>query len=487
MSLQFDENGLQVRQLAEILADWETRFTRIFGAGTQVSQETQSNISKMLAEFADRDALIEEGLESVYLSAYPSTAGGISFDRVAEITGHTRQGATKSILINTIFAAGVPSTAILSGELTMSVLQAGDLFINTSDFTLGILGDESVDFLVRSGTTVTAFIFAGHSYPLDSWIFIEGADQVEYNVLAQITAVTPTSFEYEISGVLPATPATGTLLAREATPFSAESVEEGTIQALQGALNVIEVTPSGDLDRVENTDDAILGNLVETTPEFRERRNLTLGALGGGTPEAIKGIILDVPGVSEVIVFINDTDFVDINGLSPHSVEVLVTGGADQDIFDALTGNASQKGAVSGGIRQHGNITGTVLDSSGNLQPSAFSRLAQIQIRVITTIETNSDPTEGPIFPGNGKDLIIDNLSALKFAGRQDVTRNIIKTFHSVDPLTNILNVPGITRIDILFDKIPVPITDTTVVILPTEQANIDSGDISGTIDGVPI
>lgn len=480
MPLKFDENGLQIRQLAEILADWETRFTRIFGAGVQVSQETQSNVSKMLAEFADRDVLIEEILEGVYLSAYPSTAAGTSLARVGEITGHVFQGATKSVLNGTMYAAGIPSTVILVGELTMSVLQTGDLFVNTTDFTLGSLGDNSALFIdIVGGTTVRVFFTFSHPYTLGSWIFIENADPPEYNGLFQIKAIpSSNTLHYDIIGVFPAGPS-GPALVREATPFSAESVEEGAIQALQGSLTVIEVTPSGDLDRVENADDADPGDLVETDPEFRARRNATLGTLGGGTPEAIKSIILNVPGVSEVVVFKNDTDFVDVNGVPPHSVEVLVTGGADQDIFDALTGNATQKGAVSAGIRQHGNIVGTALDSSGNLQPSAFSRFAQVPIFVDIVVITNDDINQGPVFPITGKDDIIDNLSSLVFAGGADVWKATI---------TNaVTSVPGVVSVVPKFGRTPGPTLDVTVVILPTEQADIDSGDITGTIDGVPI
>ncbi len=489
MPLKFDENGIQVRQGAEILNDWEQRFLRIYGAGTQVFQNSGSDVSKVIAEFTDRDAKMDEIIEALYYSSYPSTAGGASLDRVGEITGHTRLDAGKSFLTQTVYAAGAPSTVINAGELTMSVLQAGDLFVNTNNFTLGVLGDLSAASITRVGTTVTVTIPGGHGYPLDSRVFAEGADQEEYNGLQQITDATGTTFEYELTGVLPDTPATGTFLIREATPFSAEAIEEGPISAIAGTLAVIEISPTGDLERVENAADAVLGREVEPDPQFRERRNDTLGALGGGTPEAIKAILLErVSGITNATVFKNDDDFPDGLGIPPHSVEALVAGGDDQDIFDALTGAGPENpGAVSGGIRQHGNITGSVTDSSGNPQPSAFSRLVDVRIYVILTIETNSDPQQGPVFPVNGEQLILDNLSSVPFEGNQNVTRNLLHTAVTVDPLTNLLNVPGVTRIEMLFDKIPIPLTDITVVITPTEKADIDSGDISGTIDGNPI
>jgi len=477
MTLSFDELGLQIRQLAEIQAEWRQRFIDAYGTGTQVDPETKSNISKMIAMFSDRDAVIDEILEAVYLSAYPSTAGDVSLDRAMEITGHTRQGALSSTLTNTIYAAGTAATLILDDTLTISVLQSGALFKNVGDFTLGSLGAETINSITRSGTTATATISGGHSYPVDSWVFIEGADQEDYNILVQITAVAATTFDFEVANS-PTTPATGTLLAREATPFSAASVEKGAIQALDGSLTVIETSLSG-LLRVENADDAVLGRETETDPAARSRRNTTLGALGGGTPEAIKAIILDVSGVSEVTVFANDDDFTDVNGVPPHSVEVLVTGGANQDIFDALTGDASQKGAVSGGIRQHGNETGTVTDSSGNSQPSAFSRLVAARIYVNIVVTTNSDIAQGPIFPATGEAEIIANLAGIAFAGGQDVWKATI---------TNaVTSVAGVVTVVPLFNRTTPPTTDVTIVILPTEQANIDSGDITGTIDGAPI
>jgi hypothetical protein len=479
MPFQFDENGLQIRQLSENLAKWEEIATRLFGAGAQVSQETQSNLSKMLAEFADLDTTLEEGIEGIYLSQYRSTAGGVSLDRVGEITGSVRQAGSFSTLFNTMYAAGVPATVIGLELLQMSVLQSGDLFINSAEFTLGAIGDTSADSITRAGTTVTVTISATHSYPLNSWVFIEGVDQSEYNVLAQITAITSTTFDYEISGTLPASPATGTFLVREATPFSARSIEEGAIQALPGSLTVIEVTPESGLNRVENSESAVLGNVDELDPAFRQRQTDELGALGGGTPEAIKAIVLKVPGVTSVTVFQNVTFFTDANGLPGKAVEVLVEGGADQDIFDALTGTATQPGAVSAGIQQHGSVTGTATDSSGSIQPSAFSRLTSVRIYVDIVVTTNSDPLQGPVFPLDGEAQILDNLSSIVFAGGGDVWKATI---------TNaVTSVNGVVTVVPKFGKTVSPSTDTTVVILRTEKADIATGDITGTIDGVPI
>lgn len=466
-----DDTGLQTQSLAEIKTEYQEAITDKFGAGHLV--DDKSNFGKWLGIASERESLIQEILNAVYESPYVSTAGGVSLDRVFEITGITRQGATESV-VSTMYATGTPSTAVTAEELTISVEQAGDLFRNTATFSLGSLGDKTAASITRSGTTVTVTITAGHSYLDASWVFIEGADQDEYNILTTITNITGTTFDYELSGSLPVSPATGTLEVKEATNFNAESVETGAIAALDGSLTVIETAVSG-IDRVENADDAVLGNSTETDPEGRVRYSSSLSQLGGATIDAIKAKLENVPGVGSgnAVVFQNVTDSIDAEGRDPKSVEAFVTGGADQDIFDALLA------VVAGGIKQFGNVTGTSTDSSGNSQPTAFSRLTDVPIFVDIVVITNSDPDQGPVFPGTGEQDIIDNLSSLEFQAGWDVTKGRIDNA--------VTSVAGVTSVVSLFAKTSSPATDTTVVIIATEIAGIDSGDITGTIDGSPI
>lgn len=471
MTLELTPNGFNIQQLSEIKADYEDSFISEYGAGSQV-KNSKSNQGKMVGIFADREAKIQEAMEGIYDSAYPSTATDVSLDRVMEITGVTRLGASASV-VDSMFATGTVSSLVTAEQLSMSVTGTGEVFKNTATFSLGVLGDKTIDSITRSGATVTATISGGHSYPLSSWVFIEGADQEEYNILAQLTAITATTFDYELSGPLPISPATGIFEAKEATNFNAESVEGGEIQALQGALITIETAVLG-VDRVENANDATLGRLIETDTEARTRRSSSLALQGGGTPEAIKAAVLNVAGVTNAVVFKNDTDSIDGDGLRPHSVKVLVSGGADQDIFDALFFDA-----VSGGIRMEGDVTGSVTDSSGNPQPAAFSRIAIISIFVDITVITNSDANQGPTFPASGETDIIDNLTTIPFVGGADVWKATIDNA--------VVSVQGVVSVVSKFDVTSSPAVDATIVITPAQIADIDSGDITGLIDGVPI
>ncbi|MBN1362221.1 MAG: autotransporter-associated beta strand repeat-containing protein, partial [Sedimentisphaerales bacterium] len=59
---------------------------------------------------------------------------------------------------------------------------------------------QDVTSLTRSGTTATATVSGGHSYSVDDWVYVVGAEQPEYNGLVQITAVDGNTFSYTIEG-----------------------------------------------------------------------------------------------------------------------------------------------------------------------------------------------------------------------------------------------------------------------------------------------
>ena len=474
MPITFDENGLVIQSLAEIKEELKNGYTvdgvpkkgyvQHYGTGIQLENDTSTG--KQLTIYAERELLLQEKIRTVNDSAYRATAAGISLDRTLEAIELQRQAGLPSLVV--MYAAGTPSTVVPAENLRMSVDGTGAVFFNISSFTLGILVDESVDTITRVSTTVTVTIGGGHSFPLDSFVFIEGAEQPEYNDLQKITAITATTFDYEISGVLPVTPATGTIIAREATPFNARSVDDGVIQALDGSITTIVTAVTG-IDRVENPDDAILGRLTETDPEVRTRADESLAILGAATSAAIRAKLLDVTGVTFAQVFQNVTDFVDANGLPPHSIRAVVSGGADNDIFNTLFIEA-----VSAGIKMDGTVSSTIIDNAGEPQPVAFSRptLVPIFVDAGNGLTTNSDSAQGAVFPVNGSDLIIAALIAIPFVLGSDVWPSLIKgAIDSVD---------GVITSDPEFDITPAPTNKSTIVIASTDLADIDSGDITG-------
>ena len=139
------------------------------------------------------------------------------------------------------------------------------------------------------------------------------------------------------------------------------------------------------------------GRARETDEEYRDRYYQSVDYAGGVNADAIRGEILqNVEGVYAVIVYENDTDEEDSDGLPAHSIEAVVYGGLDGDIAKQIF---RRKAA---GIQTHGSKSVSVLSDSGATYTIKFSRPTLVDVWVkITDLVTDEDK-----FPTNGKALI---------------------------------------------------------------------------------
>ncbi len=463
MTITFDSTGLKTQSVAEIITEVEQDYRDEFGPSFQVESGTITG--KEIGIYSERELLLQEAIQFLYSSNYRSTSQGVNLDYNLEITGHARQGATNSTVI--VYVRGTNGQSISAEALKVTVDETAAVFQNPAAGTIGTLGSESVTGIARVGSVATVTISGGHSYPTDSYVFIEGADQSEYNILTQITNVTGTTFDYTVdSGAV--TPATGSITAYEASPIPMESQETGPIVALAGTLKNISGSVPG-VVRAENADDATEGVSAETDAEARARANATVNIAGGGFREAILAKLLDVTDVTTATVFENVSNVVDSSGRPPGSIECYVAGGTD---VAAATGVFN---SISDGVRSWGNVTETITDSQGQDIDISFSRLIEVRIYADVTLTTNSDPDQGPVYPGAGDTQVKAALAAVEFEPGQDLWPEFLK-----NAITSA--VPGIKEITLLeFDEVTPPVNTTTIAISPTEYANIDSSDVTVT------
>ena len=126
---------------------------------------------------------------------------------------------------------------------------------------------------------------------------------------------------------------------------------------------------------------------------MRLRREQSLQVTGAGTlPSIVARLQDDVSGVTTVKGYENRTDVIDVSGRPPHSIEMVVEGGDDQDIIDTLW---LVKG---GGIQTFGNTSGVAVDSNGNNQTLYFSRPTPRMARKARI--------RGPCLPGTCTDVV---------------------------------------------------------------------------------
>lgn len=154
-------------------------------------------------------------------------------------------------------------------------------------------------------------------------------------------------------------PATVTARARCATA--------GRIVANSGTITGI-ATPVSGWTAVTNAADVSPGRDAETDAEFRARRETELQASASSPIDAIRSVVANVTDVAKVTVDENVSDVTSPTGIPPHSVEVVVQGGADADIAAAILG------ARAGGIGTYGTTTTTALDAGGVSRTVRFTR-----------------------------------------------------------------------------------------------------------------
>lgn len=173
----------------------------------------------------------------------------------------------------------------------------------------------------------------------------------------------------------------------------ANAVETGPIAAISSTITEID-TPITGWSSVNNLSDATLGTDEETDVELRARREQSVARDAQAIIDAIFAGVANIPGVTQTVVLENDTNVTDINGLPPHSFQVIVVGGIDVDIANVIW---LKKPA---GILSFGTTTEVILDSQGLPHDISFSRPTTVDIYVEVDITTFAD------YPANGDDLI---------------------------------------------------------------------------------
>ena len=104
-------------------------------------------------------------------------------------------------------------------------------------------------------------------------------------------------------------------------------VSEGTWSLNQSISGISSVVVSND---------GVIGRFVETDAEIKARAENTVHD-GLATLPTIKSYIENnVTGITSVSVIENETSSTDINGRPPHSIEVMVLGGSDEEIARAI-------------------------------------------------------------------------------------------------------------------------------------------------------
>jgi uncharacterized phage protein gp47/JayE len=388
---------------------------------------------QLVGGLAEREAQLWELAEDVYRAMDPDANEGDAQDAIAAITGTLREPARASTV--TLVAAGTAGTVLEAGRVA-SATGTAYRFATTAAATIAA---------VTAWAGGTAYTVGqrrengGEIYE----VTVAGTSAASGGPTGQGSAITD-------GGVTWKWVITGTACAEVA----AVAEETGPKQALAGTVTVIE-TPVSGWNAVRNPLDAVVGADLETAAALRIRREDELRSVGGAALDAIRADVLAVDNVTAVTVFENTTSATDGDGIPPKAIEVMVSGGADQAIRDALWGSKAA------GIETHGGVTGTVLDSQGVSHTVEFSRPTE------KLVYLDVDIVHDASYPADGDDQVKAQLVAKVYAAGDDVIAWALK---------KLVTVSGVTDVPVIRIGLTAwPATETTLAIAARELAVLDS------------
>ncbi len=293
---------------------------------------------------------------------------------------------------------------------------------------------------------------------------------VQLNYITRLPA-TRTTADVTLGGTPGAVIPAGSLMSASATDTKYETTAEATLDGLGSAvveargLEFGEIScPAASIDTIDspvvgwatvtNLAEGLIGTEEETDVELRARRERSTSTGAQAILDAMFAAINNIPGVTNLTILENDSNIVDVNGLPPHSFEVIVVGGDDQAIADTIWAKKST------GSTPAGTSDIDIVDSQGITHTMRLTRPAQIDIYVKVTITTFAD------YPADGDDLIkqaiVDYANGDLIAGRGfSVGDDVIYT----RLYTPINSVPGHEIDELLIDTVFPPTLQDNIAI----------------------
>lgn len=391
--------GFVIKRLEDVKADLEASMLAQFG---EINTAPESVAGQLIGVVASPIADLWELAEAVYKSRYAISAEGMSLDDVAAAIGVYRLKATYTRVLAALY--GTEGTLVPSGTEASLTGAPTSRFASETATTISKAGFSIIEFTVSTVTNSAAYsiVIDGvtHSITSDaSATANEISSALTAALNASALAITATdlagkvkivSDTYEKAFAITSNTSNLTITS-VASPCYFLSKITGPVAALANTLTVIE-TPVPGLSSINNPLDGVAGRNEESDAALRLRRYESLRLAGAGAVEAVRARLQNVTNVVAAYVFENATGSVDSAGRPGHSLECVVTGGADADIATTIWN------AKPAGIQLFGSTTHNITDSQGTVQPIKFSRATDIYVWlnvVLTLYSEESFPSDG--------------------------------------------------------------------------------------------
>jgi len=409
MAIYVTVNGFQKKTLAEIKLELEEQFRSVFGETIDV--EPEGPFGQIIGILSQRDANLWDALEEIYKSRDPDQATGTSLTSIARESGTTRNPAVPSTVQAILY--GTESTIVPENSKSRRNTDRGSnpiLFNLDNDIEINRTRTKELILTIPTDPTPTEVF----SVTIESIVYshtVPGGgntkDEVIDAIVSQIDPLddvisenrSTTLYIFSIPTSLNISNTANFQIDTLGSSGNFTADESGPIQVPANTLTEI-VTPITGWEGLNNPSSGVTGNVEETDFALRLRRIQELST-GLSTVASIRKEVNSVENVLVVVVETNRTNITDVDGRPPHSFEVVVSGGDDNDIAQAIFDSAPA------GIEWYGvGSSGTAIDELGNSFTILFSRPTPVYIWI--RISRDLNPEEA--YPTDGDNLIKENI-----------------------------------------------------------------------------
>lgn len=470
--------GLVIKRLEEIIAGQKEQAQILWqdqvGPGDVVDVSDNTALGRILLNPTLEYADLWEAVQQVYDSFNPNAAVGVSLDNLIALSAITRLEESASTTEQML--AGTTGTVIPAGSVVSST-GTGARFASLASVTLDRFDASGVAIEVLSAAAGTFTItLTAPSSAVTTITETYGAPTTAATVLADLKDNIDTNHV----GYLTATISGSRLIVTLDDPFRPEDFqvtsnlsitkvykttqfeceEIGPVEQAVNSVTTI-ATPVLGWDSTYNILSASVGRFLETDEELRLRFYNSKFTKAINLIEALYSAIYEVDGVEQVIVYENDTNTTDSNGLPAHSFMALVRGGINSVIAQSIWENKPV------GITSSGTTSVNITDSNGGVHTVSFQRPDPKPTYIELDISTDSN------FPEGGEELIKDAIIQY-YEDNYGIGDNVIYS----RLYTPINSVAGHVVNSFLLDDVSPPVASANVTIAFDEIATIARDDI---------
>ena len=365
-------DGFKRKRLPEIKSDIFQRFEDT--TGVTVEKGSNSIIGVLVGVIGYEIADMWTSLEDTYNAMYPNTAENVSLSNAAGLAGILPRPATGSIAVLTCYGKDgtfIPSGTEVSSSSDSTIVYASvdDANISIDNFSVlnfEIVGEVATGNLYSININGVVSQYTARLGDSKSAVLVALSSQLQSLNTNTMNDVLTITTDYTNSARL--VEYSGLTLTKLGSPIRFECETLGAIDSPVGTITQLIDTISG-FESAINDVPVSVGNNADTDETLRQRWSASLYNRGSANIQAVRSRVLDCIGVTKAVVIENVGDTVDEDGLLPHSIEVIVQGGDNEDIANAIYYTKS------GGIQTNGTQVVEIRDAlTSKTYPIRFNR-----------------------------------------------------------------------------------------------------------------